>query len=69
VELFALVIAKTFKTGEADEKRGYRSLIVAKSEDGGGSMRRLGFLNLDDEMLGSCTALENVEERPVVTLV
>jgi hypothetical protein len=68
VEIFALIIAKTFKVEEADEVE-YRSLIVGKSEDGSGSMRRLGVLSLANEILGSCTALENVEERPVIKLV
>lgn len=65
VEIFALILLKVMEEGYDDQ---YQALIVTKVK-GGEEYQRLGFIFLDEEMLGRKPEEEMEEELPVVTLV
>jgi hypothetical protein len=67
MKLFALVLAKVCGW-DKDGTFGYRCLIVSPAEHGSLEMRRMGFIDLDANTLGS-GALDPSVERPIITLV
>jgi hypothetical protein len=69
MSLFALLLATTIYEEDGDESILYRALIVCLAGDGSQSMRRLGFVTMDDDILGKCKALDPSIERPIITLV
>jgi len=66
-ELFALVLAKLSSKVVPNNPDAYRCLIVCPTGHNVLEMRRLGFIDLDCESLGS--ALDSLAERPVITLI
>jgi hypothetical protein len=69
VSIFALILAKTEPSDNYGETCQYHALIVCPTGDDNRTMRRLGFVLLDDDDLGKCKSLDPATERPIVTLV
>lgn len=69
VKIFALILAKEAATPDQDGLFVYQSLIVSLTDDGGQTMRRLGFIMLDEDTLGGCDSLDPSAHQPIITLI